>query len=231
MRFDIHIHHHMDPEQRALLLDIREGLIMISAEVQAMLDKARESATLVASVDAGMSALRMQLDEQGKKIDALQVAAAATPTTPAVSGISAEDKAALLEGASILDTTISTLQRDIPTNVTAVVAPAPAPVIADPASHEEDARAASQATPLPGTGVLAAAAEGQPAAAAGPGDPNAPAIPPPNRDVLDPNGQPATGGTPEPNAAPSGSGDSAPVGFFSEADKPKDAGANQSFTA
>jgi len=116
MKFD-HVHH-LSPVDRELfrgifgmLSIIHEDQMTISAEVQAALDLARQSVTLSASVDAGMKALTAQVATLQATIDA--------------GGLSPDNKSALSEIASDMQTTINTLQGDIPANVTP---PATAPV-------------------------------------------------------------------------------------------------------
>lgn len=82
---------------------------MISKEVQAILDRAKQNSSLVASVDLGMQGLSMQVADLQAKINQL----------PAGNVLSDDDKAALSEAASNLDTSIATLQKDIPANTQA----------------------------------------------------------------------------------------------------------------
>lgn len=78
----------------------------VSTEIQAVLDRAKQNTSLVASVDLGMKGLSMQVADLQAKINAL----------PAGNVLSDDDKAALSEAASNLDTAIVTLQKDIPAN-------------------------------------------------------------------------------------------------------------------
>lgn len=114
----------------------------ISQEVQDLVAKVRNNSTLVASVDAGIAALRLQISNQQAQINAL----------PVGGSLSADDKAALIQSGNELDATAVQLQNDIPANVPV---PAAAPPSAAPVSdtHEADAAAASAATPLAGTGT------------------------------------------------------------------------------
>lgn len=107
MKIEIH-HHHHEPEGpiRTLLLTIQRELHMISAEVQAILDRAKQNSSLVQSVDLGMKALGQQVSDLKAQIAAM----------PVGNVLSDEDKAALTEAASNLDTSISTLKDDIPAN-------------------------------------------------------------------------------------------------------------------
>lgn len=135
---------------------------MISQQVQAVLDRAKQNQSLTQSVDLGMQALSQQ-------VATLQATIAALPVGNALSD---DDKAALTEAASDLDTSIATLQKDIPANTPAAPGsqidpnagqaasssnPGPAQASTDPAAdasqHQADSDAASQAKPLAGTGA------------------------------------------------------------------------------
>lgn len=108
MKLDIHHYHHHDesgPVVAGLFVILME-LKMISQEVQAILDRAKRNTSLVQSVDLGMKALSVQVTDLQAKINAL----------PVGNKLSDEDKAALSEAASSLDTAITTLQADIPAN-------------------------------------------------------------------------------------------------------------------
>lgn len=113
-------HRHRCNEERDLLIDIvgqnafiiqylRELHTMISAEVKAILDRAKQNSSLVQSVDLGMKGLSKQVADLQAQISAL----------PAGNVLSDDDKAALSEAASDLDTAITTLQSDIPANTQA----------------------------------------------------------------------------------------------------------------
>ena len=145
---------------------------MISAEVQNLLDKARQSETLTGSVDAGMKALLAQVADLNAKIAAIPVSQPAA--TPPVMGLSDEDKAALLEASSSLDHSIATLQTDIPTNVPIAPVPSALPVVDVPATQAADSAAAAAAVPLPGTGAVDPAPVVDPAPAAAAAAPDAP---------------------------------------------------------
>lgn len=240
MRFDVHYHHHMDPEQRRLLLDLREGLIMISAEVQAMLDKAKQSVVLVNSVHAGMSALRLQVSELNQRIAEIPATKPATDETPAVAGLSDEDRGAILEVTADLDRTITTLGNDIPTNVTTIVAPKEDRKMTpeQEQTHDEEAQAASEAKPLPGTGdsQMVKDAKDDAASQTFPAADQEAARDAKNEPLPDGMVGATLGGTRDPSPQPGlpvqeptdrfAAGDSAPVGFF-DSKSDKDAGSNR----
>lgn len=81
----------------------------VSAEVQSLLDKARQNRSLVGSVDHGVAAMRVQISQLIEKLNAI-------PVAPAPS-LSEEDKAGILEAAGELDASAETLKSDIPANV------------------------------------------------------------------------------------------------------------------
>lgn len=151
---------------------------MISTQVQAVLDRAKQSQSLVQSVDLGMQALRKQVSDLQAQIAALQPG----------NTLDADDISALSEAAGDLDASIATLQSDIPANTPAAGAPANSSgAITDPANpgnapgsapassgvqgsdgaasqdpaaaasqHQADSDAAAAAKPLAGTGAPAA---------------------------------------------------------------------------
>lgn len=139
---------------------------MISTEVQALLAKAKETTSLVASVDTGLKALQKQNADLQAQVAAL----------PVGQSLSQEDKDGLAEATSNLDTSIAMLRQDIPANTEATdpgkPAPAikvvggqlepgapvgdpnaPAPDLSNDSGHAADADAANQAKPLGGTAV------------------------------------------------------------------------------
>lgn len=156
LHFHTHHHHHAPGSEHgadilAKLAALGEQLMTISDEVQAVLDLARQNDTLVGSIDQAMKALGIQVTDLQNQLNALSANAPLSP----------DDKAALLEAASDLQTSIKTLQADIPTNVSAVQpAPTAAPSVPAAAAdqHAADAQAASQAQPLAGTSPAPAAA-------------------------------------------------------------------------
>lgn len=79
----------------------------VSTEVQNLLDLARQNSSMVVSVDAGMKAL------------SAQVAALLVQIANQTPSLSDDDKAALTEAAGDLQTSITTLQSDIPANTSA----------------------------------------------------------------------------------------------------------------
>lgn len=100
----INITHHHHYEQNPHL----EKLLMtVSTEVQNLLDLARQNSSMVVSVDAGMKAL------------SAQVAALLAQIANQTPSLSDDDKAALTEAAGDLQTSITTLQSDIPANTSA----------------------------------------------------------------------------------------------------------------
>lgn len=158
---------------------------MLSKEVQDLVDRARQASEMIKSVDAGMAALRKQNEEMKAKIEEISSQPPApvpaqpapdgsAPTQPAVVySLSDEDKAALLDVAKGFDDAIESLKDDIPANVQPPTPPLedvgqPAqeqPQVADPVTHAQDAEAASQAQPLPGTGAPEQEAPKEPGAA------------------------------------------------------------------
>ncbi len=90
-------------------LDHMEKLLMaISAEVQAVLDGIKTNTSLVASVDAGLKAEAVLIKALQDQIAALQAGAV----------LSAENAAALTQGAADLASTNATLQADVPAGTT-----------------------------------------------------------------------------------------------------------------
>lgn len=88
---------------------IREEFAMISKEVQDVLDRAKQSTSLVQSVHLGMEGLKQQVADMKAKIDSM----------PAGNVLSDDDKAALQEATGQLDNTINALKSDIPANTSA----------------------------------------------------------------------------------------------------------------
>jgi hypothetical protein len=111
-RREIHMHYHglnvreIAHALREALSPIARKLEMISAEVQAVLDKAAENETLVGSVAEGMNALKIQVGDLQKQIDDLK----------ANQTLSDEDKAALATAAGDLGDAINILRQNIPAN-------------------------------------------------------------------------------------------------------------------
>lgn len=165
---NIHVIYHAAPEDRERfrqiafdLTHLREHIMTVSTQVQAVLTLAQQNSSLVTSVDLGMKALSQQVSDLQAQIAAIVPGNVLGP----------DDIAALGTAATDLQSSISTLQTDIPANTSAVgttsapatgqgatssqTAPAAtgAPAVAPSASA--DAQAASQATPLPGTGAPA----------------------------------------------------------------------------
>lgn len=99
MRFEVHHYHHLSPSLEHLAMTI-------SAEVSGLLDQARQTQSLVKSVDIGLKAQGLQITDLQAQIAALQAGAP----------LSADDKAALAEAASDLSDANTTLQSDIPAN-------------------------------------------------------------------------------------------------------------------
>lgn len=107
----------------------------VSAQVQTALDGIRQTQSLVKSVGDGLALQSKMIEDQGKQIADLQAQIAAGAQ------LSADDLAALSEtNADIADVNTS-LQSDIPANVTP--APSPSAPAADPAGKP---------MPLAGTG-------------------------------------------------------------------------------
>jgi hypothetical protein len=88
----------------SMLVAMEERLMTVSAEVQAVLDDARQNKSLVQSIDLGMKALQQQVTDLQNQIN---------NQSPSLSD---DDKAALAEAADDLSSSISTLQADIPAN-------------------------------------------------------------------------------------------------------------------
>lgn len=109
MRIDIHLHFYPEPKFDVTGLAIFRELNMVSAEIQKILDQARESTSLVQSVHLGMQGLKQQVADMKAKIDSL----------PAGNVLGDDDKAALQEAAGQLDNTINMLKSDIPANTVA----------------------------------------------------------------------------------------------------------------
>lgn len=99
MRVEIHHYHHLSPSLEHLLMTI-------SAEVQGLLDQARVTQSLVKSVDLGLKAQGVQINDLQAQIAVLQAGAPLSP----------DDKAALQEAANDLSEANTTLQSDIPAN-------------------------------------------------------------------------------------------------------------------
>lgn len=78
----------------------------ISAEVSGLLDQARVTQSLVKSVDLGLKAQGVQINDLQAQIATLQAGAPLSP----------DDKAALQEAANDLSEANTTLQSDIPAN-------------------------------------------------------------------------------------------------------------------
>lgn len=85
---------------------LKESNMALSKEVQAILDRAKQNTSLVQSVDLGMQGLSKQVADLQAQISGMQPG----------NVLSDEDKAALAEAASNLDTSIAMLQSDIPAN-------------------------------------------------------------------------------------------------------------------
>lgn len=175
MRVEIHhVHRYeLSPPVRDQMLDIQRELKMISAQVQAVLDKARANNNLVTAIHQRQQAMAQQISDLQAQIAALPVGQV----------LSDEDKAGLVETANDLDTSNSTLTTDTTANTPQASAgaaaagspppdatsppagqppssdpssPAAPPPSTDPAAdasqHQADSDAASQAKPLAGTG-------------------------------------------------------------------------------
>ena len=100
-------HYDATPAWAKTLIANQERFQMaISAEVQAVLDQIKTNTSLVASVDAALKAEAVQITALPAQIAALQAG-----TT-----LSAEDKAALVQGAADLAATNTELQADVPAN-------------------------------------------------------------------------------------------------------------------
>jgi hypothetical protein len=151
VRFTINHVHNVDDELLEVISSLRltadilrEEIMAVSAEVQTLLDKIRNNTSLVASVDQGVAALRLQIADLSKKLNTVPVAPAR--------GLSPDDKAAILSMANDLDLTAERLQGDIPANVPddSQSTNAAQPV---PPTQEADSAAATAAAPLGGTTV------------------------------------------------------------------------------
>lgn len=107
-----HIHEtRLNADDRELILRwdnrlamMEELLMAVSAEVQQVLDLAKQNTSVVASVDLGMKALKQQV------ADLLAQIASGTPS------LSQDDKDALTATATEIQGSITTLQADIPAN-------------------------------------------------------------------------------------------------------------------
>lgn len=169
--------------KRLAKLDItlEKGIAMLSKEVQDLVDKSRKQTDVIKSVDAGMGALRKQNEEMKAKLESIANQPPVDTGQPAPSGggatevvyqLSQEDLDGLREVSKNMDEAIESLKDDIPANVeppkadqggasqeTSSDGPAPAtdsekpPEVPDAKGHAQDAEAASQAQPLPGTGA------------------------------------------------------------------------------
>lgn len=120
---------------------IREEFAMISKEVQDVLDRAKQSTSLVQSVHLGMQGLQQQVSDMKAKIDSL----------PAGNVLSDDDKAALQEAAGQIDNSINTLKSDIPANTSASNGPDQKPAAGAPQGEQFQGDQVT-AQPLPGTG-------------------------------------------------------------------------------
>ena len=111
----IHIHHHYDNS-------LREILVTVSAQVQALLAQVALNTSIEASADLGIKALSAQIADLASQVAALQaqIAAGGAP-------LGADDINALATAVTELQTSATTLQADIPANTTQAPAPAPAP--------------------------------------------------------------------------------------------------------
>lgn len=145
MRIDINIsiHNYGPPLDMGAL---REKVAMISKEVQDVLDRAKQSTSLVQSVHLGMQGLQQQVSDMKAKIDSL----------PVGNVLGDDDKAALQEAANNLDTTINTLKSDIPANTSSgATGNDPSAKSADAPQPDQSSGAQGSdggAKPLPGTG-------------------------------------------------------------------------------
>lgn len=104
--FTIVHRHELDRRAAGQLANIARKIDMISAEVQKILDQAKQNTSLVKSVDLGLKGLQAQVAEMQARIDAL----------PSGNVLSDDDKAALAEASNELASSITTLQSDIPAN-------------------------------------------------------------------------------------------------------------------
>lgn len=173
----------------AKLDTIEKGIVMLSKEVQDLVDKSEEQTKFIKAVDVGMDAMRAQNEEMRAKIEEIanqppkEVPADTSgsaipvggdqPAPTVVYALSDEDKAALLDVTKKYDEAIDALRDNIPANVEPPKAEEPPKLpeqpgevpIPDAASHATDANAASQAQPLPGTGAPAEEPPKEPGAA------------------------------------------------------------------
>jgi phage shock protein A len=117
--FGFHKHREEDPLEGASPAEIElyfmlthiikrmEQIAMaVSAEVQTVLDEIKQTKSLAQSVDAGVKLMQGQITDLQNQIAALQAGTV----------LSAEDKAALVQGAQDLADTNTSLQSDIPAN-------------------------------------------------------------------------------------------------------------------
>lgn len=98
--------HEIGRRSSRLLGSIQREVLMISSEIQKLLDRAKQNSSLVNSVDLGLRALQGQVADLQTKVAAI----------PVNQSLSQEDKDALAEATSNLDTSIAMLQKDIPAN-------------------------------------------------------------------------------------------------------------------
>lgn len=138
MRIDIHLHFYPEPKFDVIGPAIFRELNMVSAEIQKVLDKARESTNLVQSVHLGMQGLQQQVADMKAKIDSL----------PTGNVLGDDDKAALQEAAGQLDNTINMLKSDIPANTDQALDPTGNPATGQTPQPQDG----NTARPLPGTG-------------------------------------------------------------------------------
>lgn len=104
---EIHHHHHEHSVAQLHLLAIRRELNVISQEIQDVLDRARQEHDLVKAIDLRQTAMMKQISDLLGQVKAL----------PTGTALSDEDKAALVEAATDLDESISTLTADTTANV------------------------------------------------------------------------------------------------------------------
>ena len=115
MNINVHHYRNLSSESRSQadrlehkLAHMEKMLMAISAEVQKVIDDITANTSLVKSVDAALKLQGTQITDLQAQIAALQ----------AGSVLSAEDKAALVQAASDLEATNTTLQADVPANTT-----------------------------------------------------------------------------------------------------------------
>lgn len=136
-------------QNRFIINFLTEYTMALSKEVQAILERAKQNTSLVQSVDLGMKGLSKQVGELQATISGMQPG----------NVLSDEDKAALAEAASNLDTSIAMLQSDIPANTQAdptANQPGNTQAQGDQAgTNPGDAAAGTAPQPLPGTGQSA----------------------------------------------------------------------------